>query len=178
MMKKFLVIAALLVFGITAYAQGKKITSVEGRYSITLPKDFTPLEETTEPVTTEDSTKLLVHIQSFYDTKGDVLVVSYNDYPDSVFIGQDQNLMLEYARDGAINNMKSVIEKQSNFKVQKNPAKIVHYTSESDGKPSYNLFQCVVARPRLYQLIFIGLDKKERETKKIRDLLKSFTLIQ
>ncbi len=178
MKKNLLILALLLIGSASVFAQAKKVTSVEGRYSIALPKDFTPLEATTEPVTTNDSTKLLVHIQSYYDAKGNVLVVSYNDYPDSTFIGLDEKVMLDFARDGAINNMKGVIEKQSNFTQQGAPAKSVHYTSVSDGKNYFNLFQCAIARPRLYQLIFLGLDKKERDTKKIKNMMKSFTLIK
>ena len=167
---------SLITASHNVYSQGKKLTSPEGHFSVMLPEGFSEPEKSDNPIKMEDSSEVMIHMYSSYNLKGEVFLVSYNEYPELFFNKDFQKTMLDNVRDGAIGNMKGVIEKEKDFKFEGSPSRTVYFSAETDGKPSFNRFQCIIAKPRLYQLIYIGYNKKDRDAKKITELFKSFRI--
>ena len=169
-------ILSIVVGSTDVFSQAKKLTSPEGHFSVMLPDGFSEPEKSDNPIKMEDSSEVMIHMYSSYNLKGEVFLVSYNEYPELFFNKDFQKTMLDNVRDGAIGNMKGVIEKEKDFKFEGSPSRTVYFSAETNGKPSFNRFQCIIAKPRLYQLIYIGYSKKDRDAKKITELFKSFKI--
>lgn len=170
------ILLAILALNTRVFSQEKILRCEEGHFLITLPDGFSEPEKSSNPIKLEDSSELMIHLYSSYNIKGEVFIVSYNEYPENFFDTELQKTMLDNVRDGAIGNMKGVIKKEKDFSFQGSPARSVYFTAETEGKPSFNRFQCILAKPRLYQLIYIGYSKKDRDAKKITGLFKSFKI--
>jgi hypothetical protein len=173
---KSILLIVLLLSSAVGYGQTKQIATLDGRFSIFIPATFSDPEFSSQTIPS-DAGDLLMKMYTTSSKDDQVFVISYNDYPDSVIVASNFSKMLDAVRDGALTNMNAKMEKQMDLTLQGNPARTVQFTSTIDGVTTYGRLDCILAAPRLYQIIYICSDKTKRSAKEIKQVFSSFKLI-
>lgn len=173
---KSILLIVLLLSSVVGYGQTKQLATLDGRFSIYIPSTFSDPQFSSQTIQS-DAGDLLLKMYTTSSKDDQVFVVSYNDYPDSVIVASNVSKMLDAVRDGALKNMDAKMEKQMDLTVQGNPARTVQFTSTTEGVTTYGRLDCVLAAPRLYQIIYICSDKAKRSAKEIKQVFSSFKLI-
>jgi|SRR6187455_737948 len=173
---KYLLSIALLLASVVGFAQTKQLATLDGRFSLYIPSTFSDPQFSSQTIPS-DAGELQLKMYTTSSKDDQVFVVSYNDYPDSVIVASNYSKMLDAVRDGALTNMNAKMEKQMDLTIQGNPARTVQFTSTVEGVTTYGRLDCVLAAPRLYQIIYICSDKAKRSSTEIKQVFKSFKLI-
>jgi hypothetical protein len=155
------------------FAQGKEVATVEGRFSITLPEGFSNPESSRQLIQTEAG-QIPLQLYTSTSKNNEVFLISYNDYPDSIFTAENLSKMLDNVRDGALQKMKAEMERQMDFTFEGNLARTINFKLKIDDKQSFGRMDFMIVVPRLYQIIYLGTVKKDRDAKVIKDAFKSF----
>ncbi len=182
LMRALFIFLALAVYlgcekGADGPPNGLIVESKEGRFSIVLPDSFPPPEMSAKPVTTEIG-DITMHLYTSSKSDGSAFIMSYNDYPDSAF-AKDQSRMMDDIRDGALGNMNARLEHQKDYTFDGHPARTLDFSLSSEGRQGYGRLQYMIAKPRLYQVIFLAIDNKaERDAETIQQSFASFKLLK
>jgi hypothetical protein len=155
------------------FAQGKEIATADGHFSVTLPEGFSNPEFSRQFVQTAAG-DIPMQLYTSTSKNNEVFLISYNDYPDTIFTAENLSKMLDNVRDGAIEKMKAEMERQMDFTFEGNLARTVNFKLKIDNKESYGRMDFMIVVPRLYQIIYIGTTKKDRDSKAIKDAFRSF----
>ncbi len=168
-----------LSFGLTAQdedeeAQQETVVSEEGRFSITLPSGYPEAAVTTKDVETAmGQVKLTVFISAVKDA---FCMVVFNDYSAADMKGKDSDAILNGARDGALKNLNGTLEDEDEYTLDGYPGRRIYFSSTSDNDAIYGQSVFLLVKNRLYQVVFIGSDKKAPKKTEIRAFFKSFKL--
>lgn len=173
---KYLLFIVLLLSSVASYAQTKELATLDGHFSIVLPDTFSDPELSSQTIPS-DAGDLLLKMYTTSSQDNQVFVISYNDYPDSLVVASNIPKMLDAVRDGALKNMNAKMEKQMDLTFSKSPARTVNFISTIEGVISYGRIDIMLVAPRLYQIIYITANKKQRSSKEIKNVFLSFKLI-
>ncbi len=173
---KYLLFAVFLLSSIAGFSQTKQLATLDGRFSIFIPSTFSDPEFSSQTIPS-DAGDLLLKMYTTSSKDDQVFVISYNDYPDSVIVSSNFSKMLDAVRDGALSNMNAKMEKQMDLTFEGHPARTVSFSSTIEGVSTYGRLDCILAAPRLYQIIYICSDKTKRSSTEIKQVFKSFKLI-
>ncbi len=157
---------------------GIVIDSKEGKFSITLPPGFGNPTLKTNPIET-DAGKIDMHLYSSEKSDGSAFILSFNDYPIETFDMKPMEKMMDDVRDGVIGDMKGNQEKQTDFKYEGSPARSVWFNTMLDEThKGYGRLDYIIAKPRLYQMIYIGMDASTVESNEVKNAFNSFKIVK
>ena len=119
-----------------------------------------------------------MHLYTSSKSDGSAFIISYNDYPEHAFVKETPKMM-DDIRDAVLGNMDAKLEEQKDFTFEGNPARTLNFSLQSEGHSGYGRLQYFIARPRLYQMIFLALDNQyERDQAAINRTFTSFKLLK
>lgn len=173
---KLIIFVALSLLSTICVGQYKEIATLDGRFSIKIPDTFSDPELSAQSVESELGV-LPMKMYTAVSQDDQVFVISYNDYPDSIFYASMIPTMMDNVRDGALSKMEATMERQMDYSLNGNPARTVNFKSIIEGTESYGRLDYIIVAPRLFQIIYITPDKKQRSSKDIKDAFASFKLI-
>lgn len=101
-------------------------------------------------------------------------ITGYTVYPDMVFNASEPEEMMDNAQNAAINNIQGEVTSQHKITVKGNPGREIVGTS-----PSKNIgftARVILARPRMYMLIYTQYDKSKQMSDDGKKFLDSFQI--
>jgi hypothetical protein len=102
------------------------------------------------------------------ETTRGACLVGYIDYKSkSVFAGRTSKVAFDGARDGALANMGATLEDERDFEYQGFPARVFTFKGFTMGKQIYGRQLLILESYHLYQVMFIGYTKTERDEEDI-----------
>lgn len=147
----------------------------EDRFSITLPPGFPAFKNEKQSQTTGVG-NIEMQLYTSESPRGDTCMLTYNDFPASVFKGRSPQKILEDGRDGALKNVGGVLERQESVTVQGHPGLSMYGSAVNQGRTIYFRFLCVLAQPQVFQLLYLTVDKSELNKPEVEAFFKSFRL--
>jgi len=174
-------ITLLVIAGCSSKEQappsGLFVISSEGKFSVILPDSFPAPKVSTKQVATEvGDINMYLHESSKSD--GSAFIISYNDYPGDAFTKEISVIMDDISK-AVLGNMDAKIEEQKDFTFEGHPARTLNFSLRAGGRDGFGRLQYFIARPRLYQMIFLALDDKyERDKDAIDRTFASFKLLK
>lgn len=167
--------SALLEIRAAKILAGVVFESSTGRFTLTVPGGFSTPEHSTTPIETSSGT-VDMHMFTSARGTGDVLLIGYVDYNDDAFSNGIEP-MLDGAADGAMKNLDGKIESQNNVTLAGNPGRSLTFAGVSQGTKVYGRIDYYIARPRLYQVLYLSKNKKSVAAKDIKGTFGSFKLL-
>ncbi|HJW28412.1 MAG TPA: hypothetical protein VJ508_04080 [Saprospiraceae bacterium] len=155
---------------------GVAVESKDGKFSVILPDSFPQPEVSSKQVPTEVG-EITMHLYSSDKPDGSTFIISYNDYPENAFVKETPKMM-DDIRDGALGNLGATLEGQNDFSFEGYPARSLDFSIASEGYQGYGRLQYFIAKPRLYQVIFLASDRAVRDLEVIRKTFASFKLLK
>jgi hypothetical protein len=174
------IIALLLVFATSgAMAQKKKkgfvLTSRDGNFTVILPAGFDPPTRNIEDSENDHGT-ITATTYTTGNQRGACLV-NFTSYPDEIFEQATSEVMLDGARDGALQGNEESLESQEDYMFGAYNARTVIFASTTDdGTPLYSKFVWIIARPFLYQVAFVAYDRDDLDAADITKYFDSFKI--
>lgn len=154
---------------------GPAIDSPEGRFSAVLPAEFGAPQRQTRSV--NSAVGKLDFVMYLSELRSGVCIVSYNDYPPSVFEGvSDTKAMFDGGRDGALRNVKGTLTEERECTLGGVPGRSFHFKGSKDGKDIYGRACMFVDRPRLYQVMYMGFEQASVDSPSVQGFFNSFKL--
>jgi hypothetical protein len=101
-------------------------------------------------------------------------ITGYTEYPDIVFTSSQPEDLLDGAQNGAITNVKGEVTSQRPINVNGNPGREIVGTS-----PAQNIgftARVILAKPRMYMLVYTQYDKSKPISDDGKKFLDSFQL--
>jgi hypothetical protein len=101
-------------------------------------------------------------------------ITGYTEYPDVVFTSSDPEALLDGAQHGAISNVQGEVTSQRKITMNGNPGREIVGTS-----PSKNIgftARVILAKPRMYMLVYTQYDKSKPISEDGKRFLDSFQL--
>lgn len=149
--------------------------SEEGDFSVTLPQGFPAPTHVKQSQSAETGVKTDGYTSR--SARGTCLV-AYFEYPDSYFAGKDAKKLLEYRTSNLVRKTNATLQKKEAFSLQGHPAIALQMTvtDASSGKKSYMRRHEIMAKPRVYQIVFLTEKEDEIGKADIEAFLKSFQL--
>jgi hypothetical protein len=147
-------------------------TSKEGRFSFIPPVGFDKFNFEKRPKKT-DAGDLEIHQYSSNLARGTCLI-AYYDLPESLFQSKSIQKMLEDGRDGSIKNANAVLDKESAITVDGYAGLSFYAHIKNGDKIIYTRSDFVIAKPRLYNYLYLSLDESELYKTDVKNFFKSF----
>ena len=101
-------------------------------------------------------------------------ITGYTEYPDVVFTSSDPETLLDGAQHGAISNVQGQVSSQRKITMNGNPGREIVGTS-----PSKNIgftARVILAKPRMYMLVYTQYDQSKPISEDGKKFLDSFQL--
>jgi hypothetical protein len=174
-MKKHPLLIALLLaaFVLTGYGQkAEPFTSTDGRFSFIPPTGYTAFVFEQRSRTTETG-DLEIHQYSKNLARGSCMIAFY-DLPESVFQSKTIQKLLEDGRDGGVKNVNGVLDKEVAITVDGYPGLSIYLQVKKGEQTFYIRSDFVVAKPRMYNYLYLSLDKAEFDKADIKEFFGSF----
>lgn len=153
---------------------GVKLGSREGRFNVEFPPGFTNPEQRTVEVETPAGKLPMTLYTSSQDTSS-AYMIAFLDYPLDAFQAGIEK-MLDGAREGALKNMNATLEKQESVTLSGHPGRSITFKGTSQGKEVFGRIDYYIAKPRLYQILFLTSNKARVTTPEITKCFSSFTI--
>ena len=153
---------------------GLEVQSPSGHFTVALPPDFPAPEADTQHIVSEgDSITMFTYIS---ETKRGICFFGSNEYSSRTFARQSANDMLDNAQNAALKQWNGQLIDRKLF--EKNGAKGMSYwfNTTMDGKDFYGRFDCLLSRPRMYQVGFLSFDKSELYNPDIQHYFSSMSI--
>lgn len=147
---------------------GNKLTSTEGRFSILLPANFEPYA-----FESRKSGALLINEYSASAERG-TWTVAYYDVSPSIFQKFTVQQVLDASRDGTVKS--GVLKREDAITVNGLPGRSVVSQDKSGEHILYSRSVFVIDKPRIYNYLFLSLDKAELDKPDIKKFFDSFTV--
>jgi hypothetical protein len=104
-------------------------------------------------------------------------LVGYIDYKSkSMFAGRTTKMAFDGARDGALANMGATLEDERDFEYQGYPARVFTFKGLTMGKHIYGRQLLILEGFHLYQVMFIGYTKTERDEEDVAAFFEALEL--
>jgi len=152
---------------------GLEVQSSSGHFTVALPPDFPAPEADTQRIgSVGDTISMFTYIS---ETKRGICFFGSNEYSSLTFMRQSANDMLENAQNAALKQWNAQLIDRKLF--EKNGANGMRYwfRTRMDGKDFYGRLDCLLSRPRMYQVGFFSFDKSELDKS---DILSYFNSLQ
>lgn len=158
----------------TEAAKGMELASADGRFKVMIPEGFANPQESTMPLTTAVGT---LNMKVFTAAKGDaaVFMTAYVDYPEEAF-ANGTDVMLDGAREGAMKNLNGTVDRQESITLDGNPGRSVTFSGKSQGIDVYGRVDYYIAKPRLYQILYLSQSKDGLDDESIKNGFSSFAI--
>jgi hypothetical protein len=104
----------------------------------------------------------------------EVFITGYTEYPDMVFEASEPEAMMDGAQKGAISNVQGEVTSQRPIMVNGNPGREIVGTSAS--KNIGFTARVILARPRMYMLVYTQYDKSKPMSADGKRFLDSFQI--
>jgi len=160
--------------GSTQPPEGVDLGSSQGRFNVKFPPGFTNPQEGTKEVETPAGKLMMTIYTSAQDTTS-AYMVAYLDYPEEAF-NAGIEAMLDGAREGALKNMSATLEKQESVTLSGHPGRSMTFNGTSQGRPVYGRIDYYIAKPRLYQILFLTSNKEQVSSPEITACFSSFAI--
>ena len=149
-------------------------TSAEGRFTITYPAGSATPQMETVPVPTEIGN---INMNMFLvDADTMAYMTAYADYPDSLISMSEPQMMLDMGRDGAITNVNGELLREKDHTVQGYPAKEFYARGEQGGQDVYMRANIIMAKERLYQVLYLAFTEDQLDSREADDYIASFRI--
>lgn len=186
-MKKntFTLVLMLILFALTGYGHTNQnlnpflniwgtddFISKEGRFSVTPPSGYPKFvhEVNNRP---SDAGTLEIH-QYSSDKERSTCMVAYYDLPQSLFQSKSIEQMLKDGRDGAVSG--GTLEKEKAITVNGYSGLSVYVTVANGGKTIYARSDFVIAKPRMYNYLFLSMDESDLYKDDVKNFFNSFNI--
>jgi serine/threonine-protein kinase len=131
----------------------------------TFPASYPEPKHSTQPLPAVPGVDLVMWTS---ETLRGACLVGYIDYKSkSVFAGRTTKMAFDGARDGALANMGAKLEDERDFEYQGFPARVFTFEGFTMGKQIYGRQLLILEGYHLYQVMFIGYTKTERDEEDI-----------
>ncbi|MFN2596223.1 MAG: hypothetical protein ABR563_03440 [Pyrinomonadaceae bacterium] len=156
-------------------AKGQPFTSFEGKFIVTPPRGFPPLEHSSE-LSQETNREVHKFLSELPGTES-VLFVGYEEFKEGTNASPRQRL--EAARDSALKAVNSTLEKQESLTIQDSPALSLYLSTPmgDGGKQLYTRLYFVINAGRIYGVSYSSYDRAELDSPQAEAFFKSFTLL-
>ncbi len=169
-------VASLAVSTAGRAFEGTLLESKEGRFSVRIPEGFSSPEESTMPLETAVG-KLDMEVFTATQGESSVFMAAYIDYPESAFEAGIP-AMLDGAREGALKNLHGKVLSQKSTSLLGHPGRSMKFVGKTGGMRVYGRVDYFIARPRLYQVLFLSSAKAMVEDPTVTAAFKTFTITQ
>jgi hypothetical protein len=174
-MRIAVVIISIFISGLL-YGQGAEIASSDGKFVLKFPAGFDNPSFSVKDITTAaGKLKLGQYVSKHPD--GRVFIISYNDYPKEYLMKAHIPELMDTIRESSLRSMQATLERQMDFTFEGGPARTVSFTLKINGVTGYGRLDYYLVSERLYQVIYIGLRKEDRDSKELKSSFKSFQLL-
>lgn len=154
---------------------GVELNSQEGRFSVEFPAGFTdPAENVVEVEIPGGTLPMTMYTASKGATSA--YLVAFLDYPEESF-EQGIESMLDGAREGALKNMNATLESQKSITLNGHPGRSITFAGFSGEQRVYGRIDYFIAKPRLYQVLYLTSSKTKVNAPEITACFESFTII-
>lgn len=159
----------------SAAAAGTPFTSAGGKFSVTLPAGFAPLQEKRN-----EATRMTGYTSS--GPNNTACNISYSEFSDALSsqLNTPENIekALGAMRDNSVTGMGGVAEREEKVTVQGQPGLSVRGVIEKVGSTAYFRMDNVIANSRGYRFGCLSTNKEELEKPEIRAFFDSFRFTQ
>jgi hypothetical protein len=180
-----LTIAVLNGYGFESYRMnflpgifqtGNTFTSKEGRFSATPPTGFSDFKFSSR-VNPTDAGDITIN-QYLQNLDRGTCLMSYYDFPESLFQRKTIQKMLTDGRDQAVKNMNATVKKEDSITVDGNSGLSLVVEIPKDGKMIYARVDFIIAKPRVYNYLYLSYDQAEINKTDVKNFFKSFHVLK
>lgn len=158
-------------------AKREVLTSVAGKFKVTLPIGFTVPPVDSQFINTDfGATMFYAYLM---DTKKSSCMVGYYDYPLDSLQGKDISAVIDTTQMRIISNMNGKLTRKYKLMRDGLPTRTSYFTTISRGDTtSYWRFELVFAKPRVYQFGFTSSNKALIEAVDTKSFFDSFKVLK
>jgi hypothetical protein len=153
-------------------SKDNNFVSQSGKFRVTLPSGFTKLNFSTRSNATDAGT--LQINQYGQDLARGTCMIAYYDLPESLFQTKGLATMLEDGVAGAIKQAQATLTKKEEITVDGFSGRSIYVKIENNGKTIYARSVFVIAKPRMYNYLFLSLDEAELYKADVKNFFSSF----
>jgi serine/threonine-protein kinase len=145
---------------------GETVEAESEHFTATFPEGYPAPKKQTQPLPSVPGVDLVMWTS---ETHLGACLIGYIDYKSpSVFAGRTTKVAFDGARDGALANMGATLEDERDFEYQGYPARVFTFKGFTMGRQIYGRQLLILESYHLYQVMFIGYTKGERDTEDIK----------
>lgn len=152
--------------------QDETFTSEEGKFSVIPPTGFGKFEYS-ERRNTTDAGEIVVR-QYSQSSDRNTCIIAFYDIPESLFQTKSIEKMLEDGRDGALARSKGILDKETAITVDGNPGISFYSHIETQNGTVYARSDYVIAKPRVYNYLYLSLMELELHKNDVKNFFSSF----
>ncbi len=156
-------------------SEGPRVDAPDSHLRATFPAGFPEPKHQVQPLPAVPGVDLEMWTA---EARRGACLFGYIDYKSKkVFAGRTTQAAFDGARDGALANMGSTLEEERDFEYQGYPARVFTFQGVTMGKQIYGRQLLVLEGQHLYQVMFIGYTKGERDEDDIEAFFKALEIV-